>query len=128
MSVEAILLRARKTEIVDSLRGVFSGAGVVVGSGVDEPTGEAAGNAGVNLLGVAWLLLDRSRQESGGGYKNSGYKTHSRAAGTGRCHAFVMTEGGEMDTCCPQRVQDRLVHVGDGVAIRPRRNQRDVGT
>jgi large subunit ribosomal protein L10 len=30
LSVEAILLRARKTEIVDSLRGVFSGAGVVV--------------------------------------------------------------------------------------------------
>jgi large subunit ribosomal protein L10 len=28
--VEAILLRARKTEIVDSLRGVFGGAGVVV--------------------------------------------------------------------------------------------------
>ena len=30
LSVEAILLRARKTEIVDSLRGAFGGAGVVV--------------------------------------------------------------------------------------------------
>jgi large subunit ribosomal protein L10 len=30
LSVEAILLRARKAEIVDSLRGAFGGAGVVV--------------------------------------------------------------------------------------------------
>ena len=30
MSVEAVLLRARKAEIVDSLRGAFGGAGVVV--------------------------------------------------------------------------------------------------